>query len=697
MVHLEVLGMDARTLTKQVLAGLAVAALLAGCSAGATVAPSSATPAPATTASPAASAAAAPSASPTAQWSVVSISDSVFGSGDDGDVAAINIYAHLMEKDLGVTTAVHGHWYGGHTSDEVLDLIRNDAALRKDVASANVIVFEVPLGELRYDCPFDNENWHPTGTAAEWEACAPKVAAHNTANAKKIVDELVALRSPDDALFRAVNLWEIGYRDNVRRGIEPAMHTLFTSANAGLVAAAASHGIPVVDAWTAFMGPDGTIDPVATGDLLDDMSHLAGMGAIKLAGLLRGLGYTKAGATLSPAAEATLGPDASPAAAMTLAPAILEPASPLAPNASPMNLPPNELPTSSASQLGVTAVTPSALGRISWTVRLPPGISSSAVPLGTPHGPVLLEGENMAWRSSAGAWKVAPILGTARWPGTVLGDDLFLTDAGRLARFHWTGSEWVRAGSLEGLDTITAPMGLVAGRHAIVAYGVGGVAASTDGVTFTPAVDAPTCVASTVATGDRFVALRGPCQEGIGALSAGIEAGSLLQRFDEPIPWTSTDGLHWKPAATVSPFGSGSTITGVASRGGRQVAIGVAPPAGAGPGPSLAPAVWVSDDGLAWRRLPALPEAPCDSTTGGCSWATGFRTIVASDPGWLILAFDSSSMAWTSADGLDWEPLHGQPAIWGGYLPPVVALGSDLVVVSAIGQQSIAIGAILGP
>ena len=55
--------MDARTLMKRVLAGLAVAALLAGCAAGATVAPASTTPAPATT-GPIATAPPSPTASP---------------------------------------------------------------------------------------------------------------------------------------------------------------------------------------------------------------------------------------------------------------------------------------------------------------------------------------------------------------------------------------------------------------------------------------------------------------------------------------------------------------------------------------------------------------------------------------------------------------------------------------------------------
>jgi hypothetical protein len=378
-----------------------------------------------------------------------------------------------------------------------------------------------------------------------------------------------------------------------------------------------------------------------------------------------------------------------PPAAVTLAPAVI---------ATPIDVPPGVLSPSEAADRGVPVVTPSELGRISWTVWLPSDVDHSAIPLSTPHGPVILQGKNLIWRLPSGTWKAAPILGTASWPGAALGDDLFLDDVDGPARFHWTGSDWVRVESLEHLDTmISEPLGFVAGTQEVVAYGTGGVASSTDGTHFTPAVGGPFCFLSVVARGDGFVALGGTCGTDRSATVNGIGADSLLRTFAEPIPWTSTDGQTWRRAATASPFGSGSTILGVASHGDRQVAIGLAPPVGGGTGANalLESAVWVSDDGLAWRRLPLLPEAP--TSLGASSWGTGFRTIVASDAGWLITAFDSSGMAWTSRDGLAWKPLHGQPTIWGGYLPPVVALGSDVIVVGAIGQEGVAIGTILGP
>jgi lysophospholipase L1-like esterase len=292
--------MDARTLGKQSLASLAAVALLAGCAAGATVAPSSSS-----TGAPLATAVLTTGSPGIAgHWDLVSISDSVFGSGDENHLEAVDAYAAGIERDLGVDVTIHGYWLGGYTSDQLLDLIQSDEVLRATLSSADVIVFEVPIGEVRSECPWDNVEWHALpGTPAEWRTCTARTAARNTANAGRIMDAIVALRSPADALILASNLWELGYRANVAQGIEPQMHDMFTAANAAVAAAAASHGIPTADARTAFMGPDGGTDPVATGDLLGDMIHLTAQGAAKLAALWRGLGYEKGRTVVSPPAE----------------------------------------------------------------------------------------------------------------------------------------------------------------------------------------------------------------------------------------------------------------------------------------------------------------------------------------------------------------------------------------------------------
>ncbi len=270
---------------------VAVSILLAGCGASASSPSSQPTSPPGQPTSPPAA-----GSSPSARHlTVVSFSDSVFGNGDDGNVMAIDLYAGWMKRDLRADVTVHGEWYGGYTSDQVLDYVKSAAELREWLQKADVIVFEVPVGELRFLCPFDNSTWMPLTDAQGWNDCAPKVVARNSANAAAIMDELVKLRDPSAVVIRAVNLWEFGYAADIQMGIESGMRQIFQGANSGLQAAAGAHGIPVADAWREFMGPEGETDPVAAGDLLDDGRHLTPQGAAKLALLLRSMGYGKLG------------------------------------------------------------------------------------------------------------------------------------------------------------------------------------------------------------------------------------------------------------------------------------------------------------------------------------------------------------------------------------------------------------------
>ena len=293
--------MNARGTAGRLLVGMAVAVLLGGCAAGASPTPAPATPTPIVTPAAAATAAASP-ATTSPGWTMVTISDSALGKGLwPNDVVAADAYAKWIEQDLGVRVTVHPFFYGGSTSGFVLQKIRSDASLREALQSADVIVFTVPSGEGKDLCPWDAAGYRPApGTPAEYRACGKQLVASYAANAAAIVDEIVALRSPADALIRATDRWDVFYPTYQAMGLGTVTHDMSVALNAGLTRAAAAHGIPVAQAHATFMGPDGTTDPVAAGDVQRDERHLTDQGITTLAGLLRGLGYEKAGPTPAP-------------------------------------------------------------------------------------------------------------------------------------------------------------------------------------------------------------------------------------------------------------------------------------------------------------------------------------------------------------------------------------------------------------
>ena len=160
---------------------------------------------------------------------------------------------------------------------------------------------------------------------------------------------------------------------------------------------------------------------------------------------------------------------------------------------------------------------------------------------------------------------------------------------------------------------------------------------------------------------------------GFVALTAANPANWNNSPLCEPVVWFSEDGSTWTLVSRDSPFGKGAVVQDVASRGGRHVAVGAVGTTGG--------AVWVSDDGLAWERLPTLewPE-PCQETDCVAANFGLMGDVAADESGWMMVGWDGA--AWTSADGRTWQPLRGWPEIRGGYMSPSLSLGPGTIVAS---------------
>jgi hypothetical protein len=219
---------------------------------------------------------------------LVGISDSLVG-GDPGDIG--HRYATMIEADLDVDVSIRWFFYGGSTSGFILDTIRSNTALRQALSSADVIVFNVPVGALKDSCPWDEVNYLPgPGSPDEYRQCGAAMAAGYAADSEAIMTEIDALRRPD-ALVRTTNTYVLFYPRFEDLGLADVVVDNFRLINAALEAAAEGHGIPFADAFTAFMGADGTADPVAGGFVSPDQMHATPAGGQRLAELWRDLGY----------------------------------------------------------------------------------------------------------------------------------------------------------------------------------------------------------------------------------------------------------------------------------------------------------------------------------------------------------------------------------------------------------------------
>ncbi len=166
-----------------------------------------------------------------------------------------------------------------------------------------------------------------------------------------------------------------------------------------------------------------------------------------------------------------------------------------------------------------------------------------------------------------------------------------------------------------------------------------------------------------------------------------------------PAVWTSVDGLSWSRVPHDEAVFGGArnqTMSSVTVGGPGLVAVGSdGDPHGPGfddsPAEIAAAAVWTSDDGLSWSRVPHD-----DALFGGAArqWMT---SVAAGGPGVVAVGVgirpDNSvgdpTMVWTSTDGLTWSRVPHDEALFGdgfpgsvtGFPVSVTATSRGLVVV----------------
>jgi hypothetical protein len=360
-------------------------------------------------------------------------------------------------------------------------------------------------------------------------------------------------------------------------------------------------------------------------------------------------------------------------------------------------LPPSQMPAPSAT-LSARSL---ALGPVTWSRIQAPGSGIWWPLVGTPHGPLAaVEGapgdvEHLRWLGPDGSWLRLPL------PGGIfrmhaVGDSVIVDYGGDDSAYwlRWSGSGWEIGdrvyveGRLNINDVATGPSGVLLNDGTAIAY-------STDGLHFVRAVRPPDKAelqpnaaecgewpGGFVGVGEGHMGPMIVTDRGFIVLTAADPADWVIDPICEPVLWASSDGSSWELVSPRSPFGTGASVTDIASRSGRHVAIGHAPAKEGGDGN----AVWVSDDGFSWERL-SMPEpaGPCPFVDPGLCGHVLSR-IVAGEAGWIILDWEGS--AWTSADGRTWDAAPSWPAIRAGYTPQGLALSPGSIVVTTYGVET---------
>ncbi len=196
---------------------------------------------------------------------------------------------------------------------------------------------------------------------------------------------------------------------------------------------------------------------------------------------------------------------------------------------------------------------------------------------------------------------------------------------------------------------------------------------SVDGITWIRAPHDPAVFGS-----DSDLSMDAVTAGGPGLVAVGLDwsGGSTA----DAVIWTSVDGIVWDRVPHDEDLFGGvgnQAAVSIAVVGTRVVAVGVERSS------DIVAAVWTSENGIVWQRVPndqeALAEGQMvDLTEGG----PGLVSV-----GWIgwVATRNSDAAVWTSIDGITWdrtphdEDLFGGVEMWGVTAggPGLVAVGSD--------------------
>jgi hypothetical protein len=300
---------------------------------------------------------------------------------------------------------------------------------------------------------------------------------------------------------------------------------------------------------------------------------------------------------------------------------------------------------------------------------------------GTPFGFVATDLDTHAlwWSSDGVTWagSVTPI-GSPRLVRA--GEDVVLYDGGAV-RYAWDGAAWVGEQTLD-VHAVQDVSRMAFGPKGAVAAG-----GSFDAITYAFAPDSVHFRAATAPPDKRLLTgsasrcdaqsepahVPGPLlatPSGFVALTSANPEQWNQEGICGAVAWTSPDGDRWALASPESPFGTGSTISDIAERDGRFVAVGsAAAPSGS---PIPVARVWTSTDGITWQ-------------VAGLDVGTSWGLTVDSGPlGWIATAMTETSaplaQMWTSPDGLAWAGPHPLPeGFRSGWIALQLAVGADSI------------------
>jgi len=216
-------------------------------------------------------------------WDLVWISDSM-GAG------VAEAWADRIEEAEGVEVRVHNHAIGGMPLVEARDMLMEQAAIRDEVADAEIIV---AYGSAQYASPEDTGTCHtpsPTPRDPPNVYTSADFAPYGDV-LRDIYDIVFELRAGEPTVVRVFDIFNGMIADWREAGIEAECQATWDSESEALHEAAGDYGVAMASFYDEFNGPDHDEDPREKGYIAFDGWHASTEGVAVQVEVLHALGY----------------------------------------------------------------------------------------------------------------------------------------------------------------------------------------------------------------------------------------------------------------------------------------------------------------------------------------------------------------------------------------------------------------------
>ncbi|MBD1372511.1 hypothetical protein IC620_09110 [Hazenella sp. IB182357] len=221
------------------------------------------------------------------------IGDSI-GFGFGGILGYVPRYQYYISIDNKKWVIVHNESVGGWKSDQLLKALQNDSGMRKNIARADVLTYEIGGNDMR---AARNKYIKGTCGGADNQDCMRDTVARLKDEWVQITDIIIELRNGDTSNFKTMNLYNPYVKEDKKAKSHDGTKSRFEVFKPYLdefnqfIEEKQSMGYLMADVYTEFNGDSHEEDPVQAGYIFIDGLHPNDKGYKKIAQTFRKLGY----------------------------------------------------------------------------------------------------------------------------------------------------------------------------------------------------------------------------------------------------------------------------------------------------------------------------------------------------------------------------------------------------------------------